>query len=1219
MNKQLPTLKLFLTLISITFFSLPMIAQSNAWINEIHYDNASTDAGEAVEVIIENPATLSDYMVELYNGSNGTVYDSETLDNFIVGTTDGNFTIYYWQPSSIQNGDPDGMALSYDGSLIQFLSYEGTFTATDGNASGITSTAIGVSESSSTQIGESLQLTGSGDQYSDFAWAAASSDNFGSLNNGQSFPVVNPNDNTSTVNAPSTQVAGTTVNANNINTQANAVDVFSFEIEDAGSGDGLPTNVISMRFSPGANNTLLWGDDLQGIRLYNGTSYLSPSNTTITSTEIILDFSTPIVISDGSSQEYTLSFYINATEISDNDAIQVEIEDSGHDFEANLSGSAFEDPLINGTITGNIITVNVEATQLSYLQQPTDTNVDEIMSPNVQVAFTDDNGNVDSTYTGSTGTVNITTNGSLDASATNSVQALNGIATFDNLVFDSPQSSVTLTASHGEAVISGTYDSDSFEVLQEPEDIAVQDFDNTQPEWGYLPDIPVFDSGSGYYGPSNNYSPLDNPNFSGNIFFENDLQDNNGNGTSGFANLNFSTIDLENHNNVVLTFDYDVEGYNANNDDAKYELFYDGTGQGEVFLLDGNGTAEDAEGTVTVNIPDTVEEVYLVVSIRNNGTDGYSGFDNFKLEGVPDVPQSFVYNNGWTPQNPEGGISGSNDDVTIENGTVVFNQEIIANNFTVDAGAHVEIVDLLEINGDLTNNGTLIFTSTTETQTGILGEVPATSTITGEVTVERYIPANRAFRFFSSPVTTSTTINDNWQEGGNNTGTNFPTDNENPNPGYGIHITGSPTGANGFDATPSGNPSLFSFDNITQTWEEVNNTNSNILEAGEPYRVFVRGDRSINVTDNDATPTETVIRATGMLETGTVTYTDMSDFSGDFNFIGNPYQAPVDMVAVLNNSTNISTNGYYTWESDLSTQGAYVYIEDDGTVTPSGSNANTYLQPGQAAFTVTENNASGTSVIFEESYKATTSELTEVFRPANNSIQIVGNLYTTSRFNNGGSAVDGFRVKFSDNFTNAVDLNDGTKPFNIDENMGIMNGSDMFIVEERELPTNNEQIQLFNNNYRSENYVLSLEVADFGNLIPYLYDNYTGEYTELNEGENAITFSVNENNESSNTDRFSIVFSTDALKVKNLENHSLVIYPNPLNDGALQIEFANSKGYDKVTISAYNVLGKRVYHTEKQNVTSSLEINEANNWQSGVYIIKMNDGTNTITKKIIKN
>ncbi len=185
MKKVLPLL------FALTFYGGMVLGQApNAWINEFHYDNSGTDAGEFVEIVIENAAlyTLSDFRVNLYNGSNGEYYESKTVDNFTVGTTVGNYTFYYWEVPGIQNG-PDGIALSYQGTLIsgQFLSYEGSFTATNGPANNVTSTDVGVSESSLTSVGYSLQLSGNGTQYSDFIWQNPATATKGSPNTDQLF------------------------------------------------------------------------------------------------------------------------------------------------------------------------------------------------------------------------------------------------------------------------------------------------------------------------------------------------------------------------------------------------------------------------------------------------------------------------------------------------------------------------------------------------------------------------------------------------------------------------------------------------------------------------------------------------------------------------------------------------------------------------------------------------------------------------------------------------------------------------------------------------------------------------------------------------------------------------------------------------------------------------------------------------------------------------
>ena len=186
-------MKEFYLLISFICLLTNIALSQNAWINEFHYDNTVTDVGEFVEIVIENPGsyTLSDFQVDLYNGSGGASYDVETVDNFTVGNTEGNYTFYYWDlpQDGIQNGAPDGLSLSYLGTVItgQFLSYEGSFIAVGGPADGVTSTDIGVSETSSTPVGYSLELGGTGTQYSDFTWNAPAAETKGTINNGQTF------------------------------------------------------------------------------------------------------------------------------------------------------------------------------------------------------------------------------------------------------------------------------------------------------------------------------------------------------------------------------------------------------------------------------------------------------------------------------------------------------------------------------------------------------------------------------------------------------------------------------------------------------------------------------------------------------------------------------------------------------------------------------------------------------------------------------------------------------------------------------------------------------------------------------------------------------------------------------------------------------------------------------------------------------------------------
>jgi hypothetical protein len=88
--------------------------------------------------------------------------------------------------ADIQNGSPDVLALvDAANNVVEFLSYEGSFEAMDGPASGQTSTDIGVGEASDTPVGQSLQRTGRGCGGADFSWPGPGPDSFGLPNAGQ--------------------------------------------------------------------------------------------------------------------------------------------------------------------------------------------------------------------------------------------------------------------------------------------------------------------------------------------------------------------------------------------------------------------------------------------------------------------------------------------------------------------------------------------------------------------------------------------------------------------------------------------------------------------------------------------------------------------------------------------------------------------------------------------------------------------------------------------------------------------------------------------------------------------------------------------------------------------------------------------------------------------------------------------------------------------------
>ncbi len=177
--------KITATALILLAVAIPATTQTTVFINEIHYDNSGTDAGEAIEIAGPAGTDLTDWSIVLYNGNGGASYSTTPL----VGSLDNDCSgwgLMHVTLSGLQNGAPDGVALvDGGGTVVQFLSYEGSFTAANGPAAGLTSTDIGVSESSGTPVGYSLQLNGTGSAYEDFTWTASAAHTFGTCNTDQ--------------------------------------------------------------------------------------------------------------------------------------------------------------------------------------------------------------------------------------------------------------------------------------------------------------------------------------------------------------------------------------------------------------------------------------------------------------------------------------------------------------------------------------------------------------------------------------------------------------------------------------------------------------------------------------------------------------------------------------------------------------------------------------------------------------------------------------------------------------------------------------------------------------------------------------------------------------------------------------------------------------------------------------------------------------------------
>jgi uncharacterized delta-60 repeat protein len=172
-----------------------VLISDSVFINEIHYDNTGTDEGEAIELAGVAGQDLAGWKLVLYNGNDGTVYRETSLTGSFTDQHFGyGFITVNYAVNGVQN-DMEAIALvDAGGNVVQFISYEGSLTAVDGAAIGLTSTnidpdvndATNIKETASTPVGFSLQLNGAG---SNQTWSVAAGNTFDGINTTQDFSV----------------------------------------------------------------------------------------------------------------------------------------------------------------------------------------------------------------------------------------------------------------------------------------------------------------------------------------------------------------------------------------------------------------------------------------------------------------------------------------------------------------------------------------------------------------------------------------------------------------------------------------------------------------------------------------------------------------------------------------------------------------------------------------------------------------------------------------------------------------------------------------------------------------------------------------------------------------------------------------------------------------------------------------------------------------------
>jgi len=329
--------------------------------------------------------------------------------------------------------------------------------------------------------------------------------------------------------------------------------------------------------------------------------------------------------------------------------------------------------------------------------------------------------------------------------------------------------------------------------------------------------------------------------------------------------------------------------------------------------------------------------------------------------------------------------------------------------------------------GTLTTGGFLTLKSDAS---GTAKVANSAGSISGDVTVERYIPskAARYFSFLASPVTQ--TVFNGWQQQMYVTGTG--TGGQNCGSTSSNGGTTDKYNSNWFDKTTTNSPSMHTYNATAVSgsrWVSIANTNATNLAPGKGFRVNVRGDRNLGTCTNQlnssspTAPTAVTLKATGTVGQGNTSVTLNSISSTLLSLVGNPYPSPIDFATLqLANSGSLYPN---MWTLSPSSSGNYTTYNNGVTSgAPSGYSdglGNTsFIASGQAFFVQSKSAANGGtgSLNFTEGTKTTgVIPNTSFFGTSNNQ------LFRITLANAINSKLDEAVVRFNNKGTNAYDAN----------------------------------------------------------------------------------------------------------------------------------------------------------------------------------------------------
>jgi hypothetical protein len=526
------------------------------------------------------------------------------------------------------------------------------------------------------------------------------------------------------------------------------------------------------------------------------------------------------------------------------------------------------------------------------------------------------------------------------------------------------------------------------------------------------------------------------------------------------------------------------------------------------------------------------------------------------------APTTYVFNNGWTPTNPEG-VSTVSNPIQIVAGDYTFTANVDCESITVAPGSTIGVNSGVIIN---TSNGVLL-ESVSNSYAGLI----LNGTITGGISYSRYV----------NVIGSGTT-------GGND-------------------LITPPLNGESFGDFAAANDGVLAASGDIRAWAPFNNLNSAYenydvitnsttpLLAGVGFRAATVGAANLLfIGSANSTNFNAVITS----ETGTF---------GQWNAIGNPYPSYIDINAFLNHSVSGSTN---IEKLAADAQAIYGYdgaATDGWDVINLANAAGRLMTPGQGFFVASDaltvlqfTPAMRTPGNSDDFILGRNAPLTFLKLNATNGSQT----YNTDIYFNDNGSLDfdpGYDAKIWGGDTSGFKLYSHV----VENNMGIPLA--LQTVNTNHL--NDVIIPLGINSSAGTEITFSL--ADFnlpGTVEVYLEDAVNNSITRIDNGNYTVTL----NQTVSGTGRFFLRLTDNSLNIDDESGSRLNIYQLPTEKTIVIAGAINNN----TEAHLYDIQGRMV-STTVLNAAQLEQRIDVSGLGTGIYVLSFENGAERISKKLV--